>query len=944
MTTINKAFNPHKIYFVGSDGTCEPSYDITTILDNDIDTFSNLTDGKSLDIFDKGDLISPDGQAYGIPNNFLKIEGDDNENASTSQRLVHEVGHCLGLSHTFTGSAAGDPLNEDECVETDENCPFTGLPSCICCGDYVCDTPPAHQDPTFILDETCEFLIEPPNSDWPPILYKNIMSYADPIHCRTLLSEGQVKRMWAYLALSDLLQEVQVKNIYSGTLQSGTYGDIIVASGTELEITSDIEMFPGAKIIVEKNAALRVRGSATISAACDEKWQGIIVKGTANLEQKPENQGVVTVNGVIKDARVGVDVQETDGAGNPIVNTGGGIAYIHGAEFLNNDISVRFGQYSGANRSKIIFNEFKIDNENLEGNIPIFLDLNGITTIQTSSNTFKDERSECVGYTSRATGIRAFNAGFRATASTFENLNKGTDISIMSAGSGTFFISNNRFNACRIGVDAIRCNDFYLANNQFNVKRPIPCNNNGGKLEIFGAKISGNASAFKFLDNSFFYEPADENEEYPNDILIGTQAANLGAGMANIIEKNDYTELIYGNQAFGNNADKTEGLVYLCNTNNNHSADLLSIDFFIPKGRIRRMQADIVGVGEIEATGNSFEGLGNTIINNGNVIEYHYYMGDETQNPNTEQGFEGNININPLTEPNERCGEEDCPPPCRKNYIQTKETRYFVNQEIYIELQELLTTLPVDSEQYAILTEEISRIRLFLNQDLSYILRHYQHLEDGLVIDSLNYWLDLAHTYPSDLRLLNYYFFNNQALEMDNIWERLHDTYSLLPYQIDELERLEQLYDTLYPYVDGAGDLLPLNPSTLYSLEAYLNECDEAGYLAMVILRQYGIATELECSDLAFRQPTSSSHLLTDVPLKIFPNPTDSELTIQLNEEKTFKAITIYNTQGQQVFHIPFTHKSNQHALELPHLTNGIYILEVLTDKERFKEKISIQH
>jgi len=75
------------------------------------------------------------GWEFNTPNNFCQIYGKRNGVLVTrTEVLVHEVGHNLGLVHTFIG------LSNGGCDETPGSCSPNN--PCDCCGDYVCDTEP----------------------------------------------------------------------------------------------------------------------------------------------------------------------------------------------------------------------------------------------------------------------------------------------------------------------------------------------------------------------------------------------------------------------------------------------------------------------------------------------------------------------------------------------------------------------------------------------------------------------------------------------------------------------------------------------------------------------------------------------------------------------------------------------------------------------------------
>ena len=269
---LNGAYNQHDIYFIGLTEPCSAPFQVITEFNYGV---SNLHQ-DALDIFDGGGNSAPSGYAYSIPNTYCAVSGAYSSlPASQSEMVVHEVGHCLGLSHIFTGSDPG------ECMETGGLCQ-NSEPDCYCCGDYVCDTPVSPKNITVNTD--CSQSVSP--TGIPLEVFRNYMSYAEPRPCRDRFTPGQVERMWAYLALAPALQSIRLqKVVYPASTPSGISGNIVVESG-ELTISSPLQMLPDATIRVKKGAKLRV--ASTITAACGKMWQGIILEGDAFDPSVPE--------------------------------------------------------------------------------------------------------------------------------------------------------------------------------------------------------------------------------------------------------------------------------------------------------------------------------------------------------------------------------------------------------------------------------------------------------------------------------------------------------------------------------------------------------------------------------------------------------------------------------------------------------------------------------
>jgi Pregnancy-associated plasma protein-A len=80
---------------------------------------------------------SSSGNAYGIPNNFLSVARWAATSTDVHSIFGHEMGHCLGLYHTFENNLG------------QENVTRNSASSCYDCdadGDLCCDTPADYED------------------------------------------------------------------------------------------------------------------------------------------------------------------------------------------------------------------------------------------------------------------------------------------------------------------------------------------------------------------------------------------------------------------------------------------------------------------------------------------------------------------------------------------------------------------------------------------------------------------------------------------------------------------------------------------------------------------------------------------------------------------------------------------------------------------------------
>lgn len=123
--------------------------------------------------------------------------------SADGRTATHEVGHCLGLLHTFQGGCAGN---------------------CSSSGDYVCDTPPVKQD-TYGCNKTqnsCSNDYQGPDP-WNNVnMVDQIENYMSYDACQNMFSKDQVGRMaQAVSGTSTLTNLVSNSNLIKTGTQNG---------------------------------------------------------------------------------------------------------------------------------------------------------------------------------------------------------------------------------------------------------------------------------------------------------------------------------------------------------------------------------------------------------------------------------------------------------------------------------------------------------------------------------------------------------------------------------------------------------------------------------------------------------------------------------------------------------------------------------------------------
>ncbi|MGH1435062.1 MAG: zinc-dependent metalloprotease [Lewinella sp.] len=622
---LNTDFNPLDIYFKA---LCEvidiPRSDYTN-RDLSCELFGNTDyqydDGISLFFGEITEVNMGFVVAKDIPSTALWMSGRVSPSslvpAINSVLISHEMGHCLGLFHTFRGTY--DEGNES-------NCGGTVAPSCCelvdrtngyDCGDYVPDT---NADPRRWLSlancsdyyfteispsgcvtgnafENCdanptdllEICLKDSNGDpYVPPVY-NIMSYTR-LDCAVDFTTGQRERMHQMIEtvvqLQDVLVQAKVINQSTTWTPSNTFNngdfeiteDLIIEDGATLTINPGVTVRFGeaGRLIIKPNAQLILKGKLT-SKECENYWQGIEVWGGNGSQYAvggTRNQGRLktTPGAIIEKADTAVKLY------GPTVNDAGGQIISSGTTFANNRIAVDFAPYlnfwpysfpsgqQGQPRNYIgRFGDctFVTDIDYpLPTKFEVFAELNNVNGVLFSgcdfTNTNVPSAATTVG--DYGYGIRASDAGFTVQASctnpTFPciSYDRGTFVGL---GYGVQSTGTDPENPRPFMVRQQDFDECYFGIYNSGVSNATILHNNFTMGDLPDAVLSSDQfGVFLVMGIAGFTLQENTFTDLVSDNTIntiGTYSRDLGH-FSNEIRKNSYTGLDYGNLAEGDNA------------------------------------------------------------------------------------------------------------------------------------------------------------------------------------------------------------------------------------------------------------------------------------------------------------------------------------------------------------------------------------------------------
>ena len=342
------------------------------------------------------------------------------------RNLVHELGHCLGLIHNFTGGPDGDQC--DNC--DDDGCPLQGT------SNNIMDYWPSYG---YAMSE-CQFE-----------LIQTFLRGDRGTISETIINDSCYTVSGAVLTVADGDTLMIRDTVYA-------HRDLEIKAGGVVRVTGYLSMPGETRITVEPGGRLEIDGG-TIGNLCGDLWSGIRVP--AGAAAVPAHISVIR-SGTLEHARTALSA------------AGRADATLDRALFRNCAESLVFLPGS-ADSLKLTACSFRITtklNHYEEGITPgEFLHFEGGTCLEVSETRFINEPGTFIFDADwMGTGISADAGSVRVEHSEFINLTNGIDLYSNNPDS-KLMISDNEFFNDRNGIRTHFAGIQWIGSNHFVLQR-----------------------------------------------------------------------------------------------------------------------------------------------------------------------------------------------------------------------------------------------------------------------------------------------------------------------------------------------------------------------------------------------------------------------------------------------------------------------------------------
>jgi|GEM_PF-1083205 len=430
---------------------------------------------------------------------------------------------------------------------------------------------------------------------------------------------------------------------------------VALNAGATLTNTGTISSDQNTVINVHPKGSLILNGGTFTNAISGTMWQGVNVLGDPTKPLMAIHQGYLYINnGTIRNAITGINVND------------GGIVSATNANFVNNQIGVKFGQLAkgqSGTSGTFTLTSFTLDNAYL-GNPALFeahikmqnsgdVFVKGCefsSTIQSTvsvmnngikaTNSYLDVKEHCPMNAPWPYGGLTCDENF-ITRNSFSGFSYA--ISSVNAGSGSkLYVRYSDFNNnLSRGISISGTNYATVIKNEFGVDRHLS----------YGVSVS-NATGFKIEENIF----TGLTSPSPSNATIGLVVNNSGSA-ENEVYKNEYTNFFIGQEFISKNSSQIDtvpctdcppqrslspgqlthtGLQTLCNTFNNNQYSDIFVGFWGQNYYNMNSIRDKQGSPQVSA-GNKFNSTPTRNINNDLSQHYidYYWKTYPIEYPNT---------------------------------------------------------------------------------------------------------------------------------------------------------------------------------------------------------------------------------------------------------------------------------------------------------------------
>lgn len=852
--------------------------------------------------------------------------------------LPHEVGHYLGLFHTWGPSSFSSQMPWwTEC----------GGP-CDKNGDFICDTNPMLRNTAYTncTNNTCD------PTDGLPDPTNNYMSYTKV--CWSQFSSNQITRMKSILDVqrplihnSSNILATGVDNFVANSEITSTTtwttsnlpnggnvrsGNINVYNGATLNINSGVivTMCKNSKIIVHPGGRLNLNG--TVQSDISGDWDGILVHGSTSTQ----TFGIVSCGSPAKviNAKIGIESVNNN-------NLSGGRISASNTEFKNNTRSIKatsnfIDSYSAGSFSNCNFNN------NIVGFIN-FVELYRILNTSFTSCTFANNYSQgSIGQ--NGIGIFARSSLFKvgeqylingvANGGTFFGLDYGIRVE-SPVSNKSYNIAHAVFNRCTYGVYNLSTNGGKIVYNTFNLQLSSVNQNR------YGVYIDGLNNSLSIQENNF-----NGSTNISGGIKTVGVYHNNTLTVDKYVRRNTFTTVNYACQATNQNANSSgpgTGLRYTCNTFASGEKDIFpsittnSVIHKVQKAFQLEPDLYIVGLFNIvdKVAGNKFNGSsfsGYRSIDNQMSIPVSYWH---------RNGFNeipiNSFNTTPVAFNDHYCPVEEAnsyeiplgnlgiPIPKTESELNAEYDKTKINIDLLNDEMDLNST-NWDSNQLLNHQNKIINLEHYLsviNLKLIDVMLNSEAYPNNL--EDVYIKIVRENKYGTDLWLLKEYVAMADWTRAEAILQKISTQYT----GNDESADIASV-TSLFQILKGKSVLTASDINSIISIaDSYTGN---GAHWGQTILTGYGYLYHPIIDRDIIKRPSLSltQYQVSDGDIEIYPNPATTELNVNIKRKVNNATITVQNMTGLTLLSKISVVGINQ--VDIQSLNTGMYIITVKDD------------